>query len=240
MVVNESLAPGETSLVASGAYTWQADGKPLPITETWRILEARSGHVLETMANAADAPAFGHVYDATLSVDASGRATGLAMTVTKAGNTVAVSAHFELDGAVVTRGLRGEVEGAIQRTQTFRLPDGYTIEAHPVLFDGLHIAACDLSFPGPCQRPALWFDIISDEAGALMAAHPVSLAIEERTEGVAKGTFAITRWGGDTRAADTLITVRRTGRWLIPTELRFTMAGVLYSARLTDEQWESR
>lgn len=241
MALDESIKPDEAVLVASGAYTWYGDAKPLPITETWRILRARTGYVLESTADASAAPAFGHTYTAALSLDATMRATGLVMQVTKGAHSVTVAAHFEPDGAVITRRMTGDgAKEAIQRTQTFRMAAGYTIEAHPVLFDGLHIAACDLSQPGPYQRPAFWFDISATEPHALMAGHLVNYAIDAWQGLTPRGTYAFTGWGGDMRAASTLLTVRQIGPWFVPTELRFTMTGVLYSARLADDRWEER
>jgi hypothetical protein len=39
--------------------------------------------------------------------------------------------------------------------------------------------------------------------------------------------------------AESLLTVKFVRGWVVPTELRFTMAGVLYSVRLSGEQWEA-
>ena len=107
-----------------------------------------------------------------------GRATALAMTVTKGEDTMEVSANLEVDAAVVTRVMTSsKAEGAVQRTQTFRMEPGYTIEAHPVLFDGLHIAALDRTSPGPHRRPCLWLDLLTHEPHGLMAARPTVYVI---------------------------------------------------------------
>ncbi|MDQ6833903.1 MAG: hypothetical protein M3008_10935 [Chloroflexota bacterium] len=231
------LLPHETALIASGAYQWFADNTPLPITERWRIMRAASGYLFATEVDALQVAEFGHQYTATLSVDETGRATALAMSVTKGADTMEVSANFETDAAVITRVLSSRAEGAIQRTQTFRIEPGYTIEAHPVLFDGLHIAAIDRAVPPPYRRPCLWLDLLTHETNGLMAARPTVYVINRRSSG-SRETFAITRWGTDVEMAESLITVKNVGRWVVPTEFRFTMAGVLYTARLADEQWE--
>ena len=57
---------------------------------------------METSADATALPDLGYQYTATLSLDATGRATALAMRVTKAGHRVAVSANLEQDAVVVT------------------------------------------------------------------------------------------------------------------------------------------
>lgn len=233
------LLPHETALIASGAYQWLADGTPLPITEQWRIMRAASGYLFETENDALQAPEFGHRYTATLSLDAGGRATALAMSVTKGVDTMEVSANLEVDAAVITRVLSSAAEGAVQRTQTFRMEPGYTIEAHPILFDGLHIAAIERVTPPPYRRPCLWLDLLTRETHGLMAARPTVYVINRRSYG-SRETFAITRWGTDVDMAESLITVKKVGRWVIPTEFRFTMAGVLYAVRLVDEQWEDR
>ncbi len=231
------LLPHETTLIAAGAYQWFADNTPLPITERWRIMRAASGYLFATEVDALQAAEFGHRYTATLSVDETGRATALAMSVTKGADTMEVSANFEADAAVITRVLSSRAEGAIQRTQTFRIEPGYTIEAHPVLFDGLHIAAIDRAVPPPYRRPCLWLDLLTHETNGLMAARPTVYVINRRSSG-SRETFAITRWGTDVEMAESLITVKNVGRWVVPTEFRFTMAGVLYTARLVEEQWE--
>ncbi len=231
------LLPHETALIASGAYQWFADNTPLPITERWRIMRAASGYLFATEVDALQVAEFGHRYTATLSVDETGRATALAMSVTKGADTMEVSANFEADAAVITRVLSSRAEGAIQRTQTFRIEPGYTIEAHPVLFDGLHIAAIDRAVPPPYRRPCLWLDLLTHETNGLMAARPTVYVINRRSSG-SRETFAITRWGTDVEMAESLITVKNVGRWVVPTEFRFTMAGVLYTARLVEEQWE--
>jgi hypothetical protein len=233
----ESLLPHETALIASGAYQWYADGRALEITERWRILRAASGSLMETETDAMRVPEFNHRYLATLSVDATGRATALAMTVTKAADTVEVSANLEVNAVVVTRAVTSMAEGAVQRTQTFRMEPGYTIEAHPVIFDGLHIAALDRTAPGPYRRPCLWLDLLTADRSGLLAARPTVYVITRRSYG-SRETFAITRWGNDVEMAESLLTVKQIGDWVIPTELRFTMAGVLYSIRLSDETWE--
>jgi len=231
------LLPHETVLIASGAYQWLADGRLLPITEQWRIMRAASGYLFETENDALQVVEFGHRYTATLSLDEAGRATALAMTVTKGVDTMAVSANLEKDAAVITRVLTSAAEGAVQRTQTFRMESDYTIEAHPVLFDGLHIAAINRMMPAPFRRPCLWLDLLTHETNGLMAARPTVYVINRRSYG-SRETFAITRWGADVDMAESLITVKSVGRWVIPTEFRFTMAGVLYAVRLVDEQWE--
>jgi len=231
------LLPHETTLIGAGAYQWFADNTPLPITERWRIMRAASGYLFATEVDALQVAEFGHRYTATLSVDETGRATALAMSVTKGADTMEVSANFEADAAVITRVLSSRAEGAIQRTQTFRIEPGYTIEAHPVLFDGLHIAAIDRAVPPPYRRPCLWLDLLTHETNGLMAARPTVYVINRRSSG-SRETFAITRWGTDVEMAESLITVKNVGRWVVPTEFRFTMAGVLYTARLVEEQWE--
>jgi len=237
MTSTRPLLPHETALIASGAYQWLADNMPLPITERWRIMRAASGYLLATDTDAHQVAEFGHRYTATLSVDESGRATALAMSVTKGADTMDVSANLEADAAVITRVVSSKAEGAIQRTQTFRIEPGYTIEAHPVLFDGLHIAALDRTAPTPYRRPCLWLDLLTHDTSGLMAARPTVYVINRRLSG-SRETFAITRWGNDVDMAESLITVKNVGRWMIPTELRFTMAGVLYAVRLVEEQWE--
>lgn len=237
MAGNTPLLPHETELIGAGAYEWYADGRLLPITERWRILRALSGALLETEVDATSVPEFNHRYSATLSVDEAGRSTALAMTVTKGADTLAVSVNLEVDAAVVTRVITSMAEGAVQRTQTFRMESGYTIEAHPVVFDGLHIAALDRTSPGPHRRPCLWLDLLTADRSGLMAARPTVYVINRRSYGF-RETFAITRWGNDVEMAESLITVKDVRGWVIPTEFRFTMAGVLYSARLSDEQWE--
>jgi hypothetical protein len=237
MTSTRPLLPHETALIASGAYQWLADNVPLPITERWRIMRAASGYLLATDNDAHQVAEFGHRYTATLSVDEAGRATALAMSVTKGADTMDVSANLEVDAAVITRVVSSKAEGAIQRTQTFRIEPGYTIEAHPVLFDGLHIAALDRTAPAPYRRPCLWLDLLTYDTNGLMAARPTVYVINRRLSG-SRETFAITRWGNDVDMAESLLTVKNVGRWIIPTELRFTMAGVLYAVRLVEEQWE--
>lgn len=237
MAADASLLPHETALIASGAYQWHADGRPLEITERWRILRAASGALMETECDAMRVADFNHRYHATLSVDATGRATALAMRVTKAADTVEVSANLEVDAVVATRVVTSVAEGAVQRTQTFRMEPGYTIEAHPVLFDGLHIAVLDRTAPGPYRRPCLWLDVLTADRSGLLAARPTVYVITRRSYG-ARETFAITRWGNDVEMAESLLTVKQVGEWVIPTELRFTMAGILYSVRLSEETWE--
>jgi hypothetical protein len=238
MVDDVLLLPHETALIAAGAYQWYADGRPLLITERWRILRALSGALLETETDAMRVTEFNHRYRATLSVDDTGRATALAMTVTKGDDTIDVSANLEADAVVVTRVMTSKAEGAVQRTQTFRMEPGYTIEAHPVIFDGLHIAALDRTSSGPHRRPVLWLDLLTTDRSGLMAARPTVYVINRRLSG-SRETFAITRWGADVEMAESLLTVKFVRGWVIPTELRFTMAGVLYSVRLSDEQWEA-
>jgi hypothetical protein len=237
MTSERPLLPHETALIASGAYQWHADGTPLPITERWRIMRAASGYLFSTETDALRMAEFGHRYTATLSVDESGRATALAMTVTKGADTLEVSANLEVDAAVITRVLTSAAEGAVQRTQTFRMEPGYTIEAHPVLFDSLHIAAINRTTSGPHRRPCLWLDLLTHETNGLMAARPTVYVINRRLSG-SRETFAITRWGNDVEMAESLLTVKNVGRWIVPTELRFTMAGVLYAVRLSEERWE--
>ncbi len=237
MTTARPLLPHETALIASGAYQWLADNTPLAIIERWQIMRAASGYLFTTEVDARQAAEFGHQYTATLSVDESGRATALAMSVTKGVDTMEVSANLERDAAVITRVLSSKADGAVQRTQTFRIEPGYTIEAHPVLFDGLHIAAIDRSSAGPHRRPCLWLDLLTHDANGLMAARPTVYVITRRLSG-SRETFALTRWGTDVEMAESLITVKNVGRWTIPTELRFTMAGVLYAVRLVEEQWE--
>lgn len=231
MAAEESLMPGQTREVASGMYNWTGDGKPLPITETWSVSQARTGYVLESTADATAVPDFGYAYTATLSVNDELRATGLAMKATRNGHTVRVNAHFETDAAVITRVLVSAAEGAIQRTQTFRMPPGYTVEAHPALFDGLHIAAMQVDTTEPHRRPCLWFDLTARDPGNLMAAHPVTYAIGVRP-GPIRNRYAMTRWGYDLRVADTLITVQEVAGWLVPRELRFTLAGTVYAVKV--------
>ena len=166
-----------------------------------------------------------------------GRATALAMSVTKGADTMDVFANLEVDAVAVTRVLSSKAEGAVQRTQTFRMERGYTIEAHPTLFVGLHIAAIDRTISGPHRRPCLWLDLLTDDVNGLLAARPTVYVINRRLSG-SRETFAITRWGNDVEMAESLITVKDVGRWVVPTEFRFTMAGVLYGVRLTDERWE--
>ncbi len=238
MTNERPLLPHESALIASGAYQWLADGKSLPITEEWRIMRAASGYLFVTETDARQVAEFGHRYTATLSLDEGGRATALAMSVTKGVDTMQVSANLEVDAVVVTRVLISAAEGAVQRTQTFRMEPGYTIEAHPVLFDGLHIAAIDRTAPAPYRRPCLWLDLLAHETNGLMAARPTVYVINLRSSG-SRDTFAITRWGTDVDMAESLITVKPSGRWVIPTEFRFTMAGVLYAVRLVDEHWEA-
>lgn len=231
------LLPHETALIASGAYQWQADSTPLPITERWRIMRAASGYLFATEVDALQVAEFGHRYTATLSTDETGRATALAMSVTKGADTMEVSANFEVDAAVISRLLSSKADSGIQRTQTFRIEPGYTIEAHPVLFDGLHIAAIDRASPPPYRRPCLWLDLLTHEPNGVMAARPTIYVINRRSSG-SRETFAITRWGTDVEMAESLLTVKNVGRWVVPTELRFTMAGVLYTVRLVEEHWE--
>lgn len=237
MAGNLSLLPHETAPIGAGSYAWYADGRLLPIAERWRILRARSGSVLETETDATRVPEFDHRYHAALSVDDAGRSTALAMTIEKGDDTVEVSANFEEDAVVVTRVVTSLAEGAVQRTQTFRMERGYTVEAHPVIFDGLHIAALDRTSPGPHRRPCLWMDLLTDDRTRLMAARPTVYVITRRLSG-SRQTFAITRWGNDVEMSESLLTVKDVRGWVIPTELRFTMAGVLYSVRLSDERWE--
>jgi hypothetical protein len=237
MTSTQPLLPHETAPIASGAYQWFADNVPLPITERWRIMRAASGYLLATENDAQEVAEFGHRYTATLSVDESGRATALAMSVTKGADTMDVSANLEANAAVITRVVSSRAEGAVQRTQTFRIEPGYTIEAHPVLFDGLHIAALDRTAPEPYRRPCLWLDLLTHDTNGLMAARPTVYVINRRLSG-SRETFAITRWGNDVDMAESLLTVKTVGRWVIPTELRFTMAGILYAVRLVEEQWE--
>ncbi|HEY8291844.1 MAG TPA: hypothetical protein VIG44_05125 [Thermomicrobiales bacterium] len=237
MTSERPLLPHETALIASGAYQWLADSKPLPITEHWRILRAASGYLFSTETDALAVAEFGHRYTAALSIDASGRATALAMSVTKGADTMEISANLERDAVAITRVLSSKAEGAVQRTQTFRMEPGYTIEAHPVLFDGLHIAAIDRAASGPHRRPCLWLDLLTHDLNGLMAARPTVYVINRRSSG-SRETFAITRWGNDVEMAESLITIKDVGRWVVPTEFRFTMAGVLYAVRLADEQWE--
>lgn len=237
MTSERPLLPHETAPIASGAYQWLADGTPLPITERWRILRAASGYLFTTETDALQVVEFGHRYTATLSIDESGRATALAMSVTKGADTMDVSANLEADAAVITRVLSSTAGGAVQRTQPFRMEAGYTIEAHPVLFDGLHIAAIDRAASGPHRRPCLWLDLLTHETSGLMAAWPTVYVINRRLSG-SRETFAITRWGNDVEMAESLITVKEVGRWVVPTEFRFTMAGVLYAVRLAEERWE--
>ncbi len=237
MTSERPLLPHETALIASGAYQWLADNKPLPITERWRILRAASGYLFSTETDALAAAEFGHRYTAALSLDATGRPTALAMSVTKDADTMEVSANLERDAVAITRVLSSKAEGAVQRTQTFRMEPGYTIEAHPILFDGLHIAAIDRTVSGPHRRPCLWLDLLTHDVNGLMAARPTVYVINRRLSG-SRETFAITRWGNDVEMAESLITVKDVGRWVVPTEFRFTMAGVLYAVRLAEEQWE--
>lgn len=232
MVVEESLAPGQTRQIASGQYRWSADGAEIPISESWRILRARTGYALEAEADASAVPEFGYVYTSTLSLDDDRRPTGLSMRVTHGENTVRVSAHFEPDAAVITRVLISAAAGAIQRTQTFRMPLGYTVEAHPVLFDGLHIAALNREAAEPYRRPCLWFDITAREPGSMMAAYPVSYAIGT-FPGPLRNRYSLTRWGYDLHGANTLITVREMEGWFVPSELRFSLVGTVYSVRLS-------
>lgn len=235
---DDILLPHQTAQIASGAYQWLADSKPLPIIERWRILRALSGFLFETESDAAAVPELGYHYRSTLSLDATYRATALAMTVTQSPHTVEVSANLEADAAVITRVLTSVADGALQRTQTFRMEPGYTIEAHPVLFDGLHIAASDRTQIGPYRRPCLWLDLTTNDPQGMMAARPTVYVIDRRGSGY-RQTYAITRWGNDVEMAEMLITVKDVGPWVIPTELRFTMAGVLYSVRLAEEEWEA-
>lgn len=237
MTSERPLLPPETALIASGAYQWRADGKPLSISEEWRILRAASGYLLATETDATAVPEFGHRYTATLAVDASGRPTALTMYVAKGTDTMEISATFEADAAVIRRVLTSAADGAVQRTQTFRMEPGYTVEAHPVLFDGLHIAAIDRTTSAPSRRPCLWLDLLTHETHGLMAARPTVYVINRRVSG-SRETFAITRWGNDVEMAESLLTVKNVEQWVIPTELRFTMAGVLYAVRLVAERWE--
>ncbi|MHB8646726.1 MAG: hypothetical protein ACYDAR_13130 [Thermomicrobiales bacterium] len=239
MTRQRPLLPHETALIASGAYQWLADGKPLPITEQWRIMRAASGYLFTTETDASAVAEFGHRYTATLAVDETGRATALAMSVTKDADTMDVSANLEADAAVITRVLSSKAGGAVQRTQTFRMEPGYTIEAHPILFDGLHIAAIDRTAPAPYRRPCLWLDLLTHDTNGLMATRPTVYVINRRSSG-SRETFAITRWGSDVEMAESLLTVKKVGRWVVPTEFRFTMAGVLYAVRLSEEQWEEQ
>jgi hypothetical protein len=237
VAVNENLLPHETKLIGTGAYLWYADGKRAPITETWRILTTRSGTLMETTADATALADLGYEYTATLSLDAAGRATALAMRVTKGGHRVSVSANLEVDAVVVTRVVESMIEGALQRTQTFRMEPGYTIEAHPVLFDGLHIAALDRAAPAPYRRPVLWMDLSASEPSGIMAPRPTVYVIDRRPGGYWE-TYAITRWGNDPETAESLLAVKQHGPWTLTTEFRFAMAGVVYSAILANEQWE--
>ena len=177
---DDILLPHQTAIIASGVYEWLADSKPLQISERWRILRALSGYLFETESDATAVPEFGYQYRATLSLDATFRATALAMTVTQSPHTVEVSANLEEDAAVVTRVLTSVADGALQRTQTFRMEPGYTIEAHPVLFDGLHIAASDRSQSGPFRRPCLWLDLTTNDPQGMMAARPTVYVIDRR------------------------------------------------------------
>lgn len=233
------LLPHETALLGSGAYLWYADGKRVPITETWRILRTKSGTLFAAEADATAVPGFGYAYTATLSLAAAGRPTALAMKVETGGHRVAASATFETDAAIVTRVVESMAGGAVQRTQTFRMEPGYTIEAHPVLFDGLHIAALDPDAPAPHRRPCLWMDLNTAEIGAVMAARPTVYVIAPRPARYGE-TYAITRWGNDPETAESLLAVKRHGAWVLPTEFRFTMAGVVYSALLANERWEEQ
>src|SRR5262245_26994773 len=95
MAVNEALLPHETQLLGSGNYLWYADGRRTPVTETWRILQTRSGTLMESSADATAVPELGYQYTATLSLDEAQRATALAMRVTKGGHRIAVSANLE-------------------------------------------------------------------------------------------------------------------------------------------------
>jgi len=232
MAVEESLAPDQTREIAAGEYHWSGDGVVLPITESWRILRARTGYVMEANADASAVPEFGYTYTSTLSLDDDRRPTGLSMRVTHDEHTMRVSAHFEPDAAVVTRVLISAASGAIQRTQTFRMPVGYTVEAHPVLFDGLHIAALRQDGAEPHRRPCLWFDITARESGSMMAAYPVSYAIGA-FPGPLRNRYSLTRWGYDLRGANTLITVQDVAGWLVPAELRFSLVGTVYSVRIS-------
>src|SRR4051794_13333804 len=146
---------------------------------------------METTADATAVADLGYEYTATLSLDAAGRATALAMRVTKGGHRVSVSANLEADAAGVTRGGRSAIEGALQRTQTFRMESGYTIEAHPVLFDGLHVAAIDRAVPAPYRRPVLWMDLSASEPAGIMAPRPTVYVIDRRPGGYWE-TYAIT------------------------------------------------
>ena len=78
--------------------------------------------------------------------------------------------------------------------------------------------------------------MLAHEPMQLMAARPTDYVIERRLTG-SRETFAITRWGADVAMAESLLTIKDVGSWVIPTELRFTMAGVLYSVRLAEERW---
>jgi hypothetical protein len=237
VAVNDELLPHETDLLGAGAYLWYADGKRVPVTETWRILRTRSGTLLETTADATAVADLAYQYTATLSLDAARRATALSMRVTKGGHRIAVSANLEADAAVVTRVVESVVEGALQRTQTFRMEPGYTIEAHPVLFDGLHIAAIDRTASAPYRRPVLWMDLSATEPAGIMAPRPTVYVIDRRPAGYWE-TYAITRWGNDPETAESLLSVKQHGPWMLPTEFRFAMAGVVYSAILANEAWE--
>jgi hypothetical protein len=237
MAVNEALLPYETQLLGSGSYLWYADGRRTPVTETWRILQTRSGTLMESSADATAVPELGYQYTATLSLDEAQRATALAMRVTKGAHRIAVSANLEEAAAVITRVVESKIEGALQRTQTFRMEPGYTIEAHPVLLDGLHIAACDRSASPPYRRPVLWMDLSATEPAGLMAPRPTVYVIDRRPSRYVE-TYAITRWGNDPETAESLLAVKQHGPWTLPTEFRFAMAGVVYAAILANEEWE--
>jgi hypothetical protein len=237
VAVNEALLPDESELIGTGAYLWYADGKRIPVTETWRILRTRSGALFETTADATAVADLGYQYTATLSLDDAQRATALAMRVTKGEHRVSVSADLEARAAVITRVVESVIEGALQRTQTFRMEAGYTIEAHPILFDGLHIAAIDRSAPAPYRRPVLFMDLGAAEPASIMAPGPTVYVIDPRPAGYWE-TYAITRWGNDPETAESLLAVKQHGPWVLPTEFRFAMAGVVYSAILANEQWE--
>lgn len=232
-----ATAAHDAELVGSGAYLWYADGKRVPIAETWRIFRTDDGARFETDADATAVPDFGYAYRATLALDGQHRPTALAMTVETRGHRVAARATFEEDAATVARVVESRAAGAVQRTQTFRMEPGYTVEVHPVLFDGLHIAALDPDAPVPHRRPCLWMDLNAAEIGAVMAARPTVYVIAPRPARYGE-TYAITRWGNDPETAESLLAIKRHGAWVLPTEFRFTMAGVVYSALLANERWE--
>ena len=191
---------------------------------------ARSpGRSLETETDAMAVAEFDYRYHATLSVDDTGRATALAMTVTKEADTLAVSANLEVDAVVVTRVMTSMAEGAVQRTQTFRMEPGYTIEAHPVLFDGLHVAALDRHRRGPSSPVPL--DGSADERSWWPDGGTAHRLCHQPASGRLARDFRDHPLGNDVEMAESLLTVKYVAGWAIPTEFRFTMAGILYSAR---------